>query len=533
VTDPTGGHYIDGYTNRLSVAPGEQLGFHISTSLKKYSLEVARVGANRHVVWRKEGLPGAEHPIPADASSHGCRWPLALKLSVPDDWRSGYYSVVMRGAAEKGQTVSGEMSFVVRSAFPGRDSRILLQRTTNTDNAYNNFGGTALYSGPRGPGWRVSFDRPFAGFEPVGKFLCTIEGGFHASLDARIVPHSLQTEFAEHGIALTPFHFVVVADKGMSWHVFDDSLTLTLKQRDRSVDVYDAFTVNASCWHRWEKPFVRWAEQAGYQLDYAVNSDLEFRPEILENYRLVLSVGHDEYWSSPMRDNLEAFIASGGNVAFFSGNNLWWQVRSVDNGRALICWKDHERDPFYDGGDHKLLSTLWCHHLIGRPENQLTGVSFAYGGYHRFFDKYQDGPDGYTVHKPDHWIFAGTGLQRGDLFGVKDKIVGYECDGCELEWRNGLPCPIHREGALKSFEVLATAPAALSDADGSLELASRAIYGEGTDTLLPQPGSAVIGTYTCGGTVVTVGSTDWPSGLRGGDKAVARITANVLERLLV
>ncbi len=75
---------------------------------------------------------------------------------------------------------------------------------------------------------------------------------------------------------------------------------------------------------KWEQPFVQWAEENGYVLDYAVNNDLEFRPQILKHYRLVLSVGHDEYWSSPMRDQLEQFIADGGNVAFFSGNTCCW-----------------------------------------------------------------------------------------------------------------------------------------------------------------------------------------------------------------
>ena len=45
---------------------------------------------------------------------------------------------------------------------------------------------------------------------------------------------------------------------------------------------------------RWELPFVQWCERSGIELDYATNADLEFRPEILKNYRLVLSVGHDE-----------------------------------------------------------------------------------------------------------------------------------------------------------------------------------------------------------------------------------------------
>ena len=96
------------------------------------------------------------------------------------------------------------------------------------------------------------------------------------------------------------------------------------------------FTARYSGWQRWEKPFVQWAERSGYKLDVAVNSDLEFHPEILKHYRLVLSVGHDEYWSSKMRDHLEAFIVGGGNVAFFSGNTAFWQVRSEDNGRTLV-----------------------------------------------------------------------------------------------------------------------------------------------------------------------------------------------------
>jgi len=50
-----------------------------------------------------------------------------------------------------------------------------------------------------------------------------------------------------------------------------------------------------------------WAEGNGYTLDYAVNSDLEDHPELLQSYKLVLSVGHDEYWSSGMRDSLEAW----------------------------------------------------------------------------------------------------------------------------------------------------------------------------------------------------------------------------------
>jgi hypothetical protein len=243
---------------------------------------------------------------------------------------------------------------------------------------------------------------------------------------------------------------------------------------------------------------------------------------LLKHYRLVLSVGHDEYWAAPMRDHLEKFIADGGNVAFFSGNTCCWQVRSEDKGRALVCWKQAYRDdPYFAQGDQKLLSSLWSHHLIGRPENQLTGVGFLWGGYRKSHGQFMKEPAEYTVHRPEHWLFQGTNLKRGDRFGAQDSIVGYECDGCELSWKDGLPSATGRDGTPKGFEVLATCPARWHPDD--CEWYEKWQKG--------RTGQAVVGLYSQGGTVVTVGSTDWSHGLGGHEPIVERITRNVLDRL--
>jgi hypothetical protein len=224
-----------------------------------------------------------------------------------------------------------------------------------------------------------------------------------------------------------------------------------------------------------------------------------------------------------MRDHLERFIADGGNVAFFSGNTCCWQVRSEDGGRALTSWKQNvQQDPVFGArGSQAMLSSLWSHHLVQRPENQLTGVGFLWGGYHKSHGQLMDASGAYTVHRPDHWLFAGTGLKRGDEFGGKDTIVGYECDGCELTWREGLPFPTHRDGTPESFEIIASAPAQWHPDD--CEWYDRWENG--------RKGNAVLGVYQRGGTVFTSGSTDWAHGLRGGDSMVERITRNVLERL--
>ena len=448
--------YVEGYSGRVSYAPGDEAEFHISTPSAKYDLEIARMGAKREVVFAKQGVSGGqEYGVPEKASSAGCGWPVAYRMKIPVDWRSGYYEVRMRVADGGGQftqrnsrSAEGTFYFVLRAAQPGKGSKILLQLSTNTYNAYNNWGGSSLYGfhGRGGlQGHQVSFQRP---------------------------PRSL--------------------------------------------------------FSRWELPFVVWAENNGYELEYCSNQDLQFRPELIDAYQLMLSVGHDEYWSWEMRDTVEDFVAGGGNVAFFSGNTCCWQVRWEEASRSLLCWKQwYNQDPAFTAvkpEEKQRLSSLWSHHLVGRTENEMTGVGFIHGGYHKSHGQHMDGPGAFTVHRPEHWIFAGTNLKVGDAFGGKDTIVGYECDGCELEWKDGLPFPTFRDGTPKTFEVLGTCEATWAPGDS--------IWYDQWPSL-DHSGHAVLGSYTTqqGGTVVTSGTTDWAHGLAGGDATVIQITKNVLDRL--
>lgn len=440
---------IEGYAGQVSYRPGDELSLHVSTPAPTFSIQISRLGAKSEQVFEQAGIAGKASPIPDNASTHGCAWPALWKMAIPENWTSGYYHVKLFAQDGGGnfthrgkRTAESSCFFIVRAAEPGKKSQVLIQLSTNTYNAYNNWGGFSLYAynGLAGvQGNRVSFHRP-----PASQF------------------------------------------------------------------------------NNWELPFVAWAESNGYTFDYAANNDLEFRPEDLKAYQLVLSVGHDEYWSAPMRDHLEAYISAGGNVAFFSGNTCCWQVRNEEQGIAQTCWKQrYVMDPLYPTKQHALLSTLWSHHLVERPENQLTGVGFLFGGYHRSHGQFMDGRGAYEVHRPEHWLFAGTELKRGQEFGGKDTIVGYECDGCEFEMQGGLPVPTGSDGTPTEFTILATCPAKWHPDDSQF-------YDRFP---IDRVGAAVFGTYTRGGTVVTVGSTDWAHGLQGKDPVVEQITKNVLDRL--
>ena len=50
---------------------------------------------------------------------------------------------------------------------------------------------------------------------------------------------------------------------------------------------------------------------------------------LLDRYKLLVSVGHDEYWTARQRKSVEAFADRGGNCAFFTGNTCFWQVQEL------------------------------------------------------------------------------------------------------------------------------------------------------------------------------------------------------------
>ena len=96
-----------------------------------------------------------------------------------------------------------------------------------------------------------------------------------------------------------------------------------------------------------EYPMIRFLESNGYDMSYISSLDTDIRGNSLTQHKVFLSMGHDEYWSDGQRANVENARDAGVNLAFFSGNEVYWKTRwepSQDGtstaNRTLVCYKD-------------------------------------------------------------------------------------------------------------------------------------------------------------------------------------------------
>jgi hypothetical protein len=204
----------------------------------------------------------------------------------------------------------------------------------------------------------------------------------------------------------------------------------------------------------WEYNMVRFLEREGYDVAYQTDADTDAHPESLLEHRLVMVIGHDEYWTKRQRDAFDAARDLGTNLAFTSSNASYWQVRYEDGGRTLVGYKEQAPDPEPDPA----LKTIRFRELSPpRPECALLGVMF-----YRIRDHYE-GPVDYTATDAangDPW-FVGTGFKPGDK--VLD-VVGNEWDsrpetpqpGCD---KPGITVFFHYQGGVQNADAVRyTAP---------------------------------------------------------------------------
>ena len=459
--NPAVQHEIEGYAEAASVEPGETLRLHVSSASPRFSVDVFRMGwyggkgARRVLEFRS--MQGGLRPIPKPRGDDGlieCGWPVSCRIPIGPDWVSGVYLARLTGSADGKQAF---IPFVVRESGRGSGTAsgrapILIQCSVNTWQAYNNWGGKSLYdfNSFGGRALRVSFDRPYASKPEAGR-------GAGAG-EFLSVSHSARPS-------------------------------------------------------GWEYPFLRWIEKEGYDVAYATNIDIHRDAALAQGRKAVLLVGHDEYWSRPMRDHVESARDRGVNLGIFASNVCYWQVRYEPSStgaadRVLFCAKEPDRDPVFNTSRDQDLTVRFRNLHPPRPEVSLVGMMLS-----------AEDVEGNLTPVPEargHWIYANTGIQSGKTRAIPG-LLGYEVD------RSFVKDATYGKFSPKGLEVLARSwvqPLKI----GRLPSES---------TIYTAPSGATV--FAAGTMQWSWGLDDWGApGLRSARRHpdVERITRNLLARFL-
>ncbi|MBM3999602.1 MAG: hypothetical protein FJ297_08715 [Planctomycetes bacterium] len=177
-------------------------------------------------------------------------------------------------------------------------------------------------------------------------------------------------------------------------------------------------SIGSGEWLCFEFPFAYWLESQGYDVAYCSNLDM-ISPDRGLKCRTFLSVGHDEYWDIRQYESAIAMRDAGVSLLFFSGNSVCWvsPFRAGANGREnRIIFRG---GPY--GGQHTWATLREKDHgpfpHRGPDEGYLMGA--------RNIDPVNGGGD-WIVTKPEHWMFEGTGMKRGDRI---PGLIGWEYHG--------------------------------------------------------------------------------------------------------
>ena len=331
----SGASGIQGFATSISVQPGDTVQFKINTPSKNYHLDILRLGYYQGNGARKVAA-GLKPSATLPQSQPACRndsAPTGLidcgNWAVSASWAvptTAVSGVYIAHLVRDDATGESHITFIVRNDSSHSD--MLFQTSDETWQAYNSYGGNSLYT--------CSSNCP--------------PGSPQAYKGAAKVSYN------------RPFHTADDDSGGRSWLMYS------------------------------EYPMIRFLERNGYDVSYTTGIDVGTSTggSLLTNHKAFLSVGHDEYWTGTQRANVEAARDRGLNLAFFSGNEVFWKTRtepSIDGtntaNRTLVSYKETHYDGVVDPQDPPTWTGTWQDPRFsppadgGRPQNALTGQLFV------------------------------------------------------------------------------------------------------------------------------------------------------------
>ena len=429
---------IKGYASATSVNKGEQITFYVSVNpVQTYTIDIYRMGwyggLGGRLLQRIGPLDGIKQAFPTADPTYGLI-DCNWSLSNTLTVPTTWTDGIYLAVLTNAQKYQNYIIFVVRD--DARTAELLYQQPVTTYQAYNNY--------------------PDDG--RTGKSLYDYNS-YGANTSATGVPRAAKVSFNR------PYDN---AGAGLFYRSWD-----------------------------WERYFVSWIERMGYDVTYSTNHETHANAARLKTFKGFLSVGHDEYWSKQMRDNVEAARDSGVHLAFFGANGCYWQVRLEPSGanvsnRTMVCYKEANFDPVQG----PTTTVLWRDPLPNRPEQSMIGVQFT-------SQTRNNGSVPYAVTNSSHWVYNGTSFRDGDQVAG---LVGYEADRNFSEYQ---------QPQNTSYTLLSRSPYTNYD--------NRSDYAN----------SSIFKASTSGAWVFAAGTLNWSNALDaasgGADSRIQQTTKNILD----
>ncbi len=322
-----------------------------------------------------------------------CNWKVTKSLTLPETLRSGAYAMRLRAGTGKGL---GEeyIVFFVRPKTP--TGPIAFLAPTASYLAYANE--------------HLSFDAQIneriTGMTPV---LAEIDFEMYQSPE---LGHSTHDSWADgNGVCYSSYRRPI--------------LNMRPKYRMSSMGVPWQFPADLS--------IIAWLEHQNYDYDVLTDEDLDREGvAALAPYKCVITGTHPEYYSEPMLDATEDYIASGGRYVYLGANGFDCNVAFRDDEPWVMecrrfgpAWKAWDARP----GEYYMATTgqkgaAW--RALGRPPQKLVGVGFITDGFGAS-EWFRRMPDSY--HRSVSWITEGIdGEIIGDFGLVYNGAAGLELD---------------------------------------------------------------------------------------------------------
>ncbi|MFZ0215304.1 MAG: carboxypeptidase-like regulatory domain-containing protein [Candidatus Dormiibacterota bacterium] len=340
-------------------------------SPEPYRLSLRRYGVaaeeERLIGWFDEHGPRAMVQVTPDGdyTQEGVGWNrlgyanASYRPTVSAPERSGLY--YFHAETETGRGFS--FPWVVAPARPTAPIAVLA--STNTWNAYNNFGGRSNYINAAGlPDLPTVVAR-----HDLARYL---DGTFseHAPADQRYPPLSFERPEPLNQVG----------------------------PRERADDPIRGRQTCHLAPAEWR--LLSWLERQRLAYDLYAEAQLHDGTLQLDRYRVLILNAHPEYWSRAMVTSVSEWVEQRrGRLLYLGGNGLDCEVEFVPPDRLHFLTQDPDPDGPHDSRMHRTFAS----------PTGLLGVTFTQAG------AMTSAP--YRVVDADHWVFAGTRLANGERFG--------------------------------------------------------------------------------------------------------------------